>query len=123
MVPIAQVGGDDAYDIIADADDIMKSFIGKFLKNSGVYEKLKDAEYLPPISLGLLGTALPKPVKLYFSVCERITTHQYKGDASEKNQWRARDEAKLEMAKEILHLLEYRKDDDIGFGRKLLLSI
>ncbi len=122
IVPIAQVGGDDAYDVIADAGDIMNSFLGRFIKASGIYAKLKDAEYLPPISKGLLGTALPKPVKLYFSVGNRITTGQYKGDTSEKNLWRVREEAECELTREIIELLEYRKSDDIGWIRKMLVK-
>jgi len=123
IVPIAQVGGDDAYDVIADADDIMKSFIGSFIKASGIYTKLKDAEYLPPISRGLLGTAFPKPVKLYFSVGRRITTNQYNGKITEKNLWQVRQEAEYELSKEIIALLEHRKTDDIGWLRKMLVKL
>ena len=123
IVPIAQVGGDDAYDLIADANDIMKSFLGKFIKNSGIYKNLKNAEYLPPISKGLLGTVLPKPVKLYFSVGNRISTKQFKGKTTEKNLWRVREESEYELSKEIVSLLEYRKKDDIGWFREMLVKL
>ncbi|HXH20251.1 MAG TPA: lysophospholipid acyltransferase family protein [Chitinophagales bacterium] len=123
IIPVAQVGGDDAYEIVADAHDIMHSAFGKFLLNTGIYKKLKDAEYLPPLSKGLLGTALPKPVKLYFSVCERISTKKYKGDTREDNLWRLREETEYELSRELLKLLEYRKKDDIGWMRKLLVKL
>lgn len=123
IVPIAQVGGDDTYEIIADSGDIMKTFIGKWLMATGIYESLKDGEYLPPLAKGLLGTALPKPVKLYFSVCNRIATGKYHGDTSEKNLWRVREEAEYALSAELISLLEYRKNDDIGWGRRMLLKL
>lgn len=123
IVPIAQVGGDDAYDVLADVSDIMNSPVGSILKSTGIYENLKDGEYLPPLSKGLLGTALPKPVKLYFSVGERITTRQFSGRTTEKNLWLVREEAEYVLTKEIVSMLEYRKTDDIGWLRRMLIKL
>lgn len=122
IVPIAQMGGDDAYDILADANDLHDSFIGKILDGAGLYGDEKKAEYIPPLSKGLLGTALPKPVKLYFSVGNRITTSQYKGDTSEENLWVVRDQTELEMTQELLRLFKYRSEDKtVSLWRKLLV--
>src|SRR5688572_17746257 len=74
IVPIAQVGGDDAYTIVDDALDFQDTLLGKLFGKAGLYDDDKKAEYIPPLAKGLLGTAFPKPVKLYFSVGKRITT-------------------------------------------------
>ncbi|MDZ4847116.1 MAG: lysophospholipid acyltransferase family protein [Chitinophagales bacterium] len=123
IVPIAQVGGDDAYNIIADAADFQNTLLGKLFAKAGFYDDEKKAEYIPPLATGLLGTPFPKPVKLYFSVGRRITTSQYKGDTNEENLWQVRNEAELEMTKELIKLLEYRSTDDSVSGiRKMLVK-
>ena len=121
IIPVASIGGDDAYDIVFDSKDIMNSFIGKYLKNSGIAEKyLKNGENIPPISLGLLGTALPKPVKLYISFGERIDTKKFEGKHNDEAVlWQVRNEVELSMYNQFLMMMEYRKKDKTGFWRKL----
>ena len=125
IIPVAQVGGDDAYDIVADADDIMKSWIGLFLKKSSFVRKyLRSGDQIPPISKGLFGwTGIPKPVKLYIAFGQRIDTTRFKHQYdNQENLWRLRNEVELEMDKLFIKLLEYRKHDKRGFIRRLLSS-
>ncbi len=121
IIPVASIGGDDAYDILADSQDILDSLLGRFIIKSGWYEKLKQGEYLPPISKGLLWSAFPKPVKLYTAFGKRIETRQLGNDFSEENAWQIRREVELEMHKKLIELLEYRKKDDLPLLRKLLV--
>ena len=124
IIPVAQVGGDDTYDILADADDLQGTLFGKFLESSGIISDEKKAEYIPPLSKGLLGTFLPKPVKLYFSAGDRISTSEYAGDIKEEHLWAVRDKTELAMTQEIIRLLEHRgKDNSVGLLRKLLTKI
>lgn len=123
IVPVAQVGGDDAYNIIADITDFQKLLPDKLAAWAGFQDGEKSTEYIPPLAKGLFGTALPKPVKLYFSVGERITTSQYAGDTNEDNLWLVRNEVELAMNKEILKLLEYRSNDaSVSLLRKLFVK-
>ncbi len=117
IIPVAQVGGDDAFDIRVDADDIMKSWIGKFLRDSTLVKKyLHGGDNIPPITTGLFGiTAIPKPVKLYISFGERIDTSRYlQNFDDEENLWNLRDEVELSMGKQFITLLEYRKKEKKG---------
>ncbi len=126
IIPVTQVGGDDAYDIIADKNDIMNSTLGKYLKDTDfVKETLKNGEYIPPIGKGLLFTPFPKPVKLYWKVGERIETKHYnKRHDKDENLWELRNQVELAMDKMFIELLEYRKNDpSIGFFRKFINSI
>ena len=125
IIPVAQVGGDDAFEIVADADDIMKSQIGKFLKQTGIAKKyFKDGDSIPPISRGLLGMfGIPKPVKLYISFGKPIDTTRFKHKYdNEEILWQLRNEVELSMDKQFIKLLEYRHHDTNkgGFWRKLL---
>ncbi len=123
IIPLTSVGGDDTYDILADSKEILDSFIGKFITKSGLYDKLKQGEYLPPISKGLLGTAIPKPAKIYVAFGERIPTKKFKGDTSDDNVWQVRRETEYSMLKSIMELLEFKKHDKIPALRKFLISI
>ena len=117
IIPVAQVGGDDAYKIIADADDIMQSWVGRSLRNTTLVKKyLHGGDFLPPITTGLFGMpGLPKPVKYYISFGERIDTsrflHKFDDD---DNLWQLRDEVELAMNKQFITLIEYRKNDKKG---------
>lgn len=113
IIPVAQVGGDDMYDIIADADEIMKSWIGKYLRDSKIIKKyFRGGDHIPPITRGLLGLGIPKPVKMYISFGNRISTSHYlKKYDDEENLWNLRNEVELSMNKQFITLLEYRKND------------
>lgn len=116
IIPVAQVGGDDAYDIVADANDIMKSWIGRFLRDSPFVKKyLHGGSYIPPITRGLFGLGIPKPVRLYISFGQRIDTLRYlrKYD-DEENLWNLRHEVELAMNKQFITLLEQRRKDKRG---------
>ncbi|HXH17593.1 MAG TPA: lysophospholipid acyltransferase family protein [Chitinophagales bacterium] len=117
VIPVAQVGGDDAFDIRFDADDIMQSWLGKYIRNSSFVKKyLHGGENIPPITTGLFGiTPIPKPVKLYISFGERIDTSRYLHRFDdEDNLWNLRSEVELAMSRQFITLLEYRKHDKKG---------
>ncbi|GIV32785.1 MAG: membrane protein [Chitinophagales bacterium] len=112
IIPVAQVGGDDTFDIVADADDIMKSWIGRFIRDSKMLKKyFRGGDNIPPISKGLFGLwGIPKPVKLYVSFGERIETSRFKHKfANEDNLWQLRNEVELVMNRQFITLLLYRK--------------
>lgn len=71
IVPFAMLGGDDAWDIVWDAEDLMASPLAGLM--AGLYDGLGvPRDSMMPIATGLGPSMLPKPVKLYFSIGEPI---------------------------------------------------
>jgi 1-acyl-sn-glycerol-3-phosphate acyltransferase len=121
IVPIVNVGGDDAYDIVKNPEEVLAdTFIGKFLKKTGIAKDfLKNYENMPPLAYGIGNTLFPKPVKLYYGYGQRIATKAFKKDAENKEvQWQIRNEVELSMNKMMIQLLEYRANDTTKFDGK-----
>ena len=110
IIPISGLGGDELYDIILDKDDIMNSFLGKLLKDSGIAKKyLKGGENIPPIVAGLGGTFLPKPKKIYYHFGKAISTKEYKGEVTTDILEKTRLQVELAIYKGMVEMIEYRK--------------
>lgn len=79
IIPVAAVGAEETYTVVKDANDILNSPFGKFLKFIGVAEKyFKNGDLMPPVVRGIGDTIFPRPAKLYFSFGKRISTAKYK---------------------------------------------
>ena len=79
IIPVAAVGAEETFTVFKDANDILNSPFGKFLKFIGVAEKyFKNGELMPPVVKGIGGTIFPRPAKLYFSFGKRISTLKFK---------------------------------------------
>ena len=86
IIPIASLGGDELYDIVADKKDFKESKFGSWLKKEGILDKyFKGGDIIPPIIKGAKGSFIPKRKKLYYKFGEAIETASLKGDCSEKN--------------------------------------
>jgi 1-acyl-sn-glycerol-3-phosphate acyltransferase len=86
IAPIASLGGDDLFDIIADKDDLKGSMLGGWLKDNGILDKyFKGGENIPPLVKGIGPTLIPKPKRIYYKFCQPIPTAQLKQDSSDKN--------------------------------------
>lgn len=104
IIPVAAVGAEEAFTIVKDANDILKSPLGKFLKMIGVAEKyFKNGELMPPVVSGVGGTIIPRPVKMYFSFGKRISTKQYK---KEFENIELQDEIKKKVEESLLGQFE-----------------
>jgi 1-acyl-sn-glycerol-3-phosphate acyltransferase len=123
IVPFAQVGADDAFDILIDADDVMRSPVGRFLKTTGIADALlRGGEMIFPLSRGLGLTVFPRPERFYYSVLPPIDTRQYAGrEDDEEIVYDLRDRVRDAIRDEIARLREYRKKDrEISFVRRLV---
>jgi 1-acyl-sn-glycerol-3-phosphate acyltransferase len=122
IVPIVNVGGDDAYEIVKNPEEVLKQYIliGKFLKKTGFAKDfLKNYENIPPLAYGIGNTIFPKPVKLYYGYGESIVTKPFINLAENKEvQWQIRNEVELSMNKMMIQLLEYRANDTTKFEGK-----
>lgn len=123
IIPVAAVGAEETYTIIRDANDILNSPFGKFLKLIGVAEKyFKNGELMPPVVRGIGNTIFPRPAKLYFSFGKRISTARYKKLFDDAQ---AQEKMKLKVEKALL--AEFEKlfkirdtDTDRSKWRRLL---
>ena len=117
IIPISGLGGDDLYDIILDKEDIMDSFIGEWLKDSGIADKyLRGGENIPPILAGLGGTFLPKPKKIYYHFGTPIPTEQYNGETSTDVLETIRLQVEIAIYKGMLEMIELKKKE--GFKKQ-----
>ncbi len=93
IIPVAALGAEEAFTIVQDANDFLKTPFGKFLTFIGVSASVfKNGELIPPVVKGVGETIIPRPVKLYFNFGKRISTKRYKK--------KFEDDATLEMMKE-----------------------
>lgn len=123
IIPVAAVGAEETYTVIEDANDILNSPFGKFLKLIGVAEKyFKNGELMPPVVRGIGNTILPRPAKLYFSFGKRISTAKYKSKFDdEPTQQLIKQKVEKALLGEFQKLFEIRdKDTDRSKWRRLL---
>jgi 1-acyl-sn-glycerol-3-phosphate acyltransferase len=123
IVPFAQVGADDAFDILVDANDIMKSPLGALLESTGIAKAfLRDGESIFPISRGLGLTGIPRPERFYYSITEPIDTARYTGmEEDDDIVYEIRDRVRDSIRDEIARLRDYRKRDrETSFVRRLI---
>ncbi len=63
IVPFAAVGVEDGLDIRLDADDVLASPLGPWIKRLGL-----RTDVIPPLATGIGPTPLPRPQRLYFQI-------------------------------------------------------
>jgi 1-acyl-sn-glycerol-3-phosphate acyltransferase len=79
ITPYATVGAEEAFDVLLDSSDYMKTPLGQYLKRSGIADRyLRGGEEFPPVVRGVGLSLVPRPEKLYFSVGKPIDTSDYR---------------------------------------------
>jgi len=113
ITPYATVGAEEAFDVLLDSADYMRTPLGRVLKRSGVADRyLRGGEEFPPLVRGLGLTVIPRPEKLYFSIGRPIATSSYRGrrdDPALVRQLRGRVARALQRL--IVELREHRAED------------
>ncbi|MBI2390476.1 MAG: acyltransferase family protein [Deltaproteobacteria bacterium] len=104
IVPFGAVGADDAYDIVVDGDDLLRTPVGKLGRKLGVL----DEDFLPPIVRGHRGTPLPKPERLYFRFEPPIGTAEWDGRDDETAARAVRDRTRAAIEHALTELLALR---------------
>lgn len=100
VVPFASIGVDDAFDIAFDADDIMNSPVGEWLKRM---EWRQDA--IPPIATRF------RPERLYFRVSDPISVEAFDGRTDDEACWDLRKQVAASIEDGIDRLMEERSQD------------
>lgn len=127
ILPFAAVGPDDMYDILLDAEDILRSPVGKLMKRAGLLKKnglLRGGDIIMPVTRGLGPTMLPRPEKFYFSIGDEISVAPYQGKEDDEDAlFELRDQVAFAIQDQISELLTVREHDtNKGVIRKLLTS-
>ncbi len=123
IIPVAQVGAEDSYDIMMDPDEIMDSKFGEWLKEKGVTGTyFKDGDTLPPLAKGLAFTPIPRPEKQYYAFGQRISTKEYKGKTDDETLWKLRTLVQTHLELEIAKLRIKKIEDGDGHWLRAFLN-
>jgi len=128
ILPFAAVGPDDMYDIVLDAEDIMRSPVGKLMKKVGLLEKdgfLRGGDILMPVTRGVGLSMLPRPERFYFAIGDEIDVAPYRGREDDEDAlFDLRDQVAFAIQDKISEMLTVREQDkNQGVLRKLLTSL
>lgn len=113
ITPFASVGPEECFDILVDANDVMKSPLGRFLDRAGITQKLlRGGDAIMPVSRGLGFTMLPRPERFYFSVGTPIDTTCYAGRQDDPDaQLALREQVRCAVEDQIAMLMRVRRSD------------
>jgi 1-acyl-sn-glycerol-3-phosphate acyltransferase len=111
IIPFGALGADDAWDIVADADDLLQTPAGPVIRSAmRLIGMPKDA--IPPLVRGVGGTPLPRPVRLYFGMGDPISTAPWAGMADDPAaRWGLRGRVKKSIQDQLWRLDRIREDD------------
>jgi 1-acyl-sn-glycerol-3-phosphate acyltransferase len=104
IVPFGAVGADDAYDIVIDGDDVIRSPLGKLGKRLGILHE----DLVVPLARGAAGTPLPKPQRFYFRFEPPIPTAEWAGRDDEATAREVRDRTRSAVEHALDELLALR---------------
>lgn len=124
IVPFASVGVEDMFEIVVDADDILRSPVGDLLRALGVTEQpwFRHGEVLPPIARGRGPGAFPRLERQYFLFGEPISTERYAGRHEDRDACFAlRDQVKAAIESQIEALRAVREADPERYPIQRLL--
>jgi len=107
IVPFAAVGGEETYDIVADADSAVMAPV------RAAFERLGGrTELLMPLGRGFAGTPLPRPARFYYAFGEPLETERYDGRYDDGRAARGlRDRTRRAVEDRIDFLLAEREQD------------
>ncbi|MBW2387467.1 MAG: acyltransferase family protein [Deltaproteobacteria bacterium] len=124
IVPFASVGVEDMFEIVADAEDILRSPVGDLLRALGVTEQpwFRHGEVIPPIARGRGPGALPRLERQYFLFGKAISTEEYAGQHEDPDVCFAlREQVKTAIESQIQALREVREADPERYPIQRLL--
>lgn len=124
ILPFASVGVEDMFEIVLDAEDILRSPAGDLLRVLGITEQpwFRHGEILPPLARGKGLGPLPRLERQYFLFGEPIDTKRYAGRHEDRDACLAlRDEVRSAIQTQIAQLLEVREADPERYPIQRLL--
>jgi hypothetical protein len=123
IITVAQVGQEDAYDIVVDGDEIMDSKFGDWLREKGIAEKyMKDGETVFPLARGIGPTLIPRPERQYYAFGTRISTKEYEGKTDADTLWEVRTRVENQLELDITKMRIQKLEDGDGNWLRALLN-
>ncbi len=124
ITPYATVGAEEAFDVLLDSSDYLKTPLGRVLKATGIADEyLRGGEEFPPLVRGLGLTMLPRPEKLYFSIGKPIDTARYRGQAEDVEVLgRVRNRVRQSLTRLIAELRAHRVQESGQGGLRRVLN-
>jgi 1-acyl-sn-glycerol-3-phosphate acyltransferase len=123
IMPFGLVGPDEFYGHLMEGQDLPDSALGKLLTHLGILDNNIRSDMVPPIPIGSLGTALPKPQRCYLGFGKSINLSRHKGKTlSKKTVQAVRTQVAQEIENQLTELLIKRERDKgkESFLRRLL---
>ena len=123
IMPFGLVGPDEFYGHLMEGQELPHTALGKLLTHLGVLNNNIRSDMIPPIPIGSLGTALPKPQRCYLGFGKPINLSQHKGKTlSKKTVQAVRAQAAQAIENQLTQLLIKRERDKgkESFLRRLL---
>ncbi len=124
IVPFASVGVEDMFEIVTDADELLRSPVGDLLRGLGITDQpwFRNGEIIPPVTKGRGPASIPRLERQYFLFGEPIPTAHLVGSHEDRD-------ACLEIRKvvqdaveaQIAKLLEVRANDPERYPVQRLL--
>jgi 1-acyl-sn-glycerol-3-phosphate acyltransferase len=124
IVPLASVGVEDMFEIVADAEEILRSPIGDLLRALGVTEQpwFRHGEIVPPIARGAGPAGLPRLERQYFLFGPPIDAKRFAGRHEDPAACLAlREEVKAAIEGQIEDLLAVQAADPERYPIQRLL--
>jgi hypothetical protein len=104
------VGPDEFYDHLIESEALPDSLPGRLLRRVGLLTEDTRSDALPPLAIGALGTALPKPQRCYLGFGRPVDLAAYARRKPGKAQQRKiRDEVAGEIEEQLQALLLLRE--------------
>ena len=123
IMPFGLVGPDEFYGHLMEGQELPDTTLGKLLTHLGVLNNNIRSDMIPPIPIGSLGTALPKPQRCYLGFGKPINLSRHKGKTlSKKTVQAVRAQAAQAIENQLTQLLIKRERDKgkESFLRRLL---
>jgi 1-acyl-sn-glycerol-3-phosphate acyltransferase len=120
IVPVASVGAEECYDIVADGDDLLATALGRRIAALSPRPDL-----LPPLVRGLGFSLLPRPQRFYFRFGRPIETVRLAGRQHDDAACRAVRERVRRAVERGIRLLraERRRDPERELPRRVLAGL
>ncbi len=124
IVPFASVGVEDMFEIVADADDLLRSPVGALLRALGITEQewFRHGDVIPPLARGTGPASLPRLERQYFLFGDPIDVSRFAGRHEDREAcYAVREQAKRAIQAQIAQLREIREADPERYPIQRLL--
>jgi 1-acyl-sn-glycerol-3-phosphate acyltransferase len=124
IVPFASVGVEHMFEVVGDADDLLRSPVGDLLRATGITRRswFRKGELIPPITRGRGPASVPRLERQYFLFGEPIPTGSLAGRQDDAETCLAvRRSVQQRVESQIAMLLEVRSKDPDRYPVQRLL--